>query len=535
MSNRTKEEINFLNKKGIDISKLKTRWEWVYIKPVLTLDFYNEILYSRHDRVPTKEEIDEMGYRGFRNAIKQIGKTLNELIIECGYTPNFELKYNKMNFQELVEFFLNEIIPDLLNQEFLKQNQTPSLEDLNNAGYRGFIDRIYKLNKSYNELLCTINLAPNKVFQYRGKSYQDLLDIYDSEIYPNLKKKYYFNDNEYPTKEQIQEDYSGFLQKLYKQGNSYIDLVKEKGYRPNYEFLYKDKNYSELLEYFYNEIQPTLQEIYDFPSDAAPSYGEVEKHYRGFLAALGRLDKKFSEIIKDSGLSQRAFEDLGKATHKALNLLLSQFINQEKLSFNYYTEVELFYPSSKHRIDGVFIVNPKLVNYIMPNINRIIKEIPLDEKRRNLISGFIDRVFRCNYLLIDFSNGYFRRGDINTELIGCKMQKYLDFCNSFLLLIGVNWEGDDLIQSLPFSVKNKCMNLSTKKVALINLSFLCELLNFDNETKNLLAEITLYNNLEDIENLKRLINRLDRNPNLKIFSTKEFFNYLQKTRLDKWM
>ena len=495
---RTFEEKTFLNRKCIKIARLKTRWEWIFIYPNLALDFYNEVIYPRFNRVPTQHEIDQMGYRGFRSALKKVGKTLNDLVRECGYKPNFELKYNKMDFQDLVEFFVNDIIPDLLSQGTIKKSQTPSLEDLNNCGYRGFIDRIYKLNKSYNDLLRSVNLVPNKVFQYKGKSYQDLIDIYDSEIYPNLKKKYSLDDNEYPTKEQVQEDYSGFFQRLYKQGNSYIDLVKEKGFQPKYEFLYRDMNYSELLEYFNNEIHPSLQEICNFSSDAAPSYGEVEKNYRGFLAALDRHYKKFSDVIKDSGLFQRAFDDLGIATHKALNLLLSQFINQDLLPFNYYTEVELYYPSSKHRIDGLLIVTQYLLNYIISNINLF------DEKKRILISDFIERISRSSYLLIDFSNGYFRRGGINTELIGRKMQKYLEFHDSFLLLIGVNWEGEDLIQSLPFSVSIKSINLSTKKVALINLTFLCEMLNLDNETKSTLDEIILYNSLEDIENLKRL-------------------------------
>ncbi len=82
MINFTEEEIEFLEENGINPKKLKTRWEWVDKKKALA--FYRDVIYSYYNRVPTKDEIDKIGYRGLRYALKRIGKTPTDLIRELG-------------------------------------------------------------------------------------------------------------------------------------------------------------------------------------------------------------------------------------------------------------------------------------------------------------------------------------------------------------------------------------------------------------------------------------------------------------------
>ena len=71
MENLTQKEIKFLEKKGIDLSKLKTRWEWVKNKRI-AIEFYREVIYLHFNNVPSNEKIDSIGYRGFRDAIKRL-------------------------------------------------------------------------------------------------------------------------------------------------------------------------------------------------------------------------------------------------------------------------------------------------------------------------------------------------------------------------------------------------------------------------------------------------------------------------------
>lgn len=49
------------------------------------------------------------------------------------------------------------------------------------------------------------------------------------------------------------------------------------------------------------------------------------------------------------------------------------------------------------------------------------------------------RIGESNFLLLDFSNGFFKRGKANIEFIARKMMKYLDLPDSFLLCVGINW------------------------------------------------------------------------------------------------
>ncbi|KKL58911.1 hypothetical protein LCGC14_2220620 [marine sediment metagenome] len=50
MGNHTKEELEFLKRIGIDLNKLKYRWEWVDEEKALL--FYRDVIYPHFNRVP---------------------------------------------------------------------------------------------------------------------------------------------------------------------------------------------------------------------------------------------------------------------------------------------------------------------------------------------------------------------------------------------------------------------------------------------------------------------------------------------------
>lgn len=75
--------------------------------------FYHDVICPHFNRPPKKDDIDNIGYRGFRTAVNRIGMTINDIKKKLGVTPYHEHKYVGMNFQDLVNFFINTIYPDL--------------------------------------------------------------------------------------------------------------------------------------------------------------------------------------------------------------------------------------------------------------------------------------------------------------------------------------------------------------------------------------------------------------------------------------
>jgi len=58
------KEIDFFEKYGIQWEKLKSRWEWTTLYPSLIKEFFKEVIIPVKGRIPTLNEIKDMGYRG---------------------------------------------------------------------------------------------------------------------------------------------------------------------------------------------------------------------------------------------------------------------------------------------------------------------------------------------------------------------------------------------------------------------------------------------------------------------------------------
>lgn len=536
-------ELEFLKRNNINLKDLKTRWEWVKDKQI-AIDFYREVIYPIFNRVPKKDEIDRMSYRGFRNAIRRIDMTMNEIIKLAGYKPLFELKYKDMNYNDLIEYFKEIIYSDVKVKLSLEKGKAPSVGDLERKelGYRGFINRVRIVSKELGitkNILGTfmkkVGLEPVKELFYEGMDFPELFDCYIKNIYPKLKQEFKLKPNQAPLKEHIVKDYSGFLAALRRKGYNLTDLHLAVGFGSKNLRIYAKKSYSQLISFFKKVIQPSLQDIYDYPIEEPPSYEEVERHYRGFLLAIKRHEKKFSELVKESGFSPRDFSKLGVVTHCAINSLLSLFINQVNVPFNYYIEVILFYPSSMHRIDGLIFVSNSFLNHLNVSIKDYFKSHSINKKKKDLILNLINHISKSKILLFEFSNGFFKRGTTNIELIARKVSKYLDFPDSFLILVGTLWEDKNLIRRLPLSIKYRNRNISTKKAVLISPTLLSVIFGLIKESNEKLEEIIFSNKSEDVNKLKDIVKTIEANKSLKIYSTEDFLRKLPKTTLEKWL
>jgi len=537
----TNDELEFLKRKKIDTSKLKTRWAWVINKQI-AVEFYIEVILPKFENVPKAHDMDNLGYRGFRASIRKLGIGVNDLTKAAGFKPYHEEKYTGMNYDELLKFFKENVYPEVKSKLKLKTGEAPGAGDLERKGlgYRGFVDRVRKVSKLegierniWAEFVKKAGLEPQKDLIYQGMDFVELMDLFVKEIYPYLKEKYNIGHKQAPLKEQVDKEHNGFRKAIRRLGYKLSDLYIALDFKHKFWQIYHNKSYKELLNFFKDIIQPSLQDIYDFSETEAPSYEEVEINYRGFIQALNRHGKKLSDVIKNLGYIPRKFSNLGVITHSVMNLLLSYYINNKNFPSNYYSEVELF-SSSKYRIDGFMFVTTSLISFFNKQIKKLYSNIN-NKKEREEILLLLRKIEGKQHLLIDFSNGFFKRRKINSELIAQKAKKYLDYPNSFLILIGTNWSNLELIKRLPISVKYKNSNYVTKNVALISPELFGILLGINNTYKDFLDKIILYNKNEDIDKLQEVHKALERIKDIHYFSTDEFNKIKDKNTLLKWL
>jgi hypothetical protein len=539
----TDEEKEFFREKKIEVSELKTRWVWVTNKEI-AIEFYEKVILPKFDKVPRSHDVDSIGYRGFRASIRKLGLGMNDLTKAAGFNPYHEEKYKDMNYDDLLEFFEEIVYPEVKCKLLLEDGKAPPVRDLESKelGYRGFIERVRKTSKMegiekniWAEFMKKAGLKPLKELRYQGMDFVELMDLYAKKIYPEIRNKFNLKFEQAPLKEQILKDNSSFITALRRKGQNLTDLHLALGFKLDYMAIYSKKSYKELKDFFKNVIQPTLFDIYEYSLNEAPSYEEVEEHYRGFLNALGRNKKKYSDVVKETGFIVRPSSLLGDLTHRAMNLLLTRFINQDKIPYNYYSEVELFLPSTKHRIDGLLFVSKTLLNSINFNLNVYRKANQLSKKEGILLDNFIKKLEKSNFLLIDFSNGFFKRGRANSELIARKILKYLGLPYSFLLCVGTNWRDKSLIRRLPASLNYKNKNVLTNLTTFINPTLLNVIFGFDFLTEDILKNIISYNIARRRDKLKKIIQSTIITKNLRIYSTDEYLKGVRKWNLNKWL
>ncbi len=540
INNFTEEELKFIEKNHINISNLNTRWAWVNSKEI-ALKFYKEVILLKFEDSPKSHDIDEIGFRGFRAAISKLGIGVNDLTKAAGLEPHFEEKYTGMNYNDLLNLFKNKIYLEVKIKLNLKKGEAPRTRDLESKeiGYRGFVDNVRKASKkegilrnAWGEFVKEAGLIPKKELYYQGMDFPELIDIYVKEIHPRLKMKYNLKDKQAPLKEQLISEYSGFRNAIRRLGYNLSDLYLILGFEHKFWKIYNNKSYRELIKFFKDIIRPSLQDIYDFSENEAPAYEEVEINYRGFIEALKRHGKKFSDVIKELGYIPRNFSNLGVLTHSIMNLLLSYYINKEEFPSTYYSEVELF-SSSNHRIDGFQFITKSLISLINLNIQKY--QFSRSKEEIENIKSVIRKIEGKQHLLIDFSNGFFKRGKTNSELVASKIKKYLDYPSSFLVLIGTNWNISKLIKRLPNSVKYKNQFLNTSDSALISPKLFGILFGMKGTYYELLNDIILNNKQENIKNLNRIYKKLMGINKINYYSTDDFNKVKGKNTLIKWL
>ena len=114
--------------------------------------------------------------------------------------------------------------------------------------------------------------------------------------------------------------------------------------------------------------------------------------------------------------------------------------------------------------------------------------------RETQASNLIKEIPKKDFILFDFSNGYFCRNNIiRTELIGRKIQKYHNLDKSLLFLVGTRWPYQKTIRELPRVINNNNSNISTQNTFLINPSLFSRLVGLEGESLRNFNNIISFN------------------------------------------
>jgi len=478
-----------------------------YVHPELKPKENPIVLYFNNNKKFTKNEIEFL--------------QKNDINIE-----DLKSRYGWVENEKIATQFYREVI----HSQF---KRIPTTEELHKSGFSGYMSAVRKkLRIGMTELVKKTGLAPRYEvrFKYDDKNFSDLQEFFTGKVYPELKIRHGLEGSQPPTSTHISSsEYRGLLSALKKFGYSYNEFIKNLGFKPKYEYTYKNKSYSELKTIFKEQIVPSLNEKLKLKSKS-PSYDEVETYYRGFINTIDRFNKSYTDFVKDLGLNPRqTFEaELGVANHEALKFVISESLNHDKNRFNYYSEIKILHPKRNLQIDGLIINNTSFSKDIkkkMENFNI----------RETQASNLIKEIPKKDFILFDFSNGYFCRNNIiKTELIARKIQKYHNLDNSLLFLVGTRWPSQKTIRVLPRVINNDNTNISTQNTFLINPSLFSRLVGLEGESLKNFNNIISFNEKRDLESIKEIIDEY-KERKIIILNTDHFKNTLKNRSLHRWI
>jgi len=470
------------------------------------------VLYFNNNKKFTKNEIEFL--------------QKNDINIE-----DLKSRYSWVENEKIAAQFYREVI----HSQFIR---IPTTLELHKSGFSGYMNAVRKkLRIGYTELVKKAGFTPQYEvrFKYDDKNFSDLQEFFTGKVYPELRTRHGLEGFQPPTSTHISSsEYRGLLSALKKLGYSYNEFIKNIGFKPKYEYKYKNKSYSELKTIFKEQIVPDLNEKLKLKSKSehfeTPSYDEVETYYRGFINTIDRFNKSYIDFVKDLGLNPRqTFEaELGVFNHEALKFVISESMNHDKNRFNYYSEIKILHPKRNLQIDGLIINNTSFSK----DIKRKMENFNIRETQA---SNLIKEIPKKDFILFDFSNGYFCRNNIiRTELIARKIQKYHNLDNSLLFLVGTRWPYQKSIRELPRVINNNNTNISTQNTFLINPSLFSRLVGLEGESLRNFNNIISFNEKRDLEGIKDIIDEY-KERKIIILNTDHFKNALKNRSLHRWI
>ncbi len=461
-------------------------------------------------------------------------KRFNFSKAEISFFKKHNIKYRTLihrydwliNNSLAIDFFREVIYPIF--------NKSPSEDDIEKAGFSGYWKRAYNtLGLNLNDIIIGAGFTPNIEYKYSyvGWDLEKHIKFFYEKILPNLRLKHDFGLKEIPKSGQIDKsEFRGFRKSLKRLDYTYNDFVKYLGFDPHWEVIYTQTTYKGLLNYFIEIIYPDLSEIFELDENEAPSYEEVEKYYRGFLNSILRFNKSYSDIVSYLNLNSRQIinQRIGILNHDILKFFIPDIINGQNLTPIYFTETEIFYPQQGFRIDAIIIINNTFLKHLKTRFKKLVEEIP---ELRNFLSNFYYLLASKDYLLIEFSLGFFKRNKLHKNLIARKTSKYRNLPNSLLLLVGTRWDSYKLYFELPSSIRYKTKQVKMDDTRLVSPLLFEKIIGIPENHTSTFYDIIQLSAEKDIYSLEQLLKKYEEK-NIKNFSTEDFIRLRKQKTLD---
>ena len=243
---------------------------------------------------------------------------------------------------------------------------------------------------------------------------------------------------------------------------------------------------SEILKLVLDKILNTnlnLEQIYFVIRDYGlrVSRGTISLHAQSY----------FFKNNKD-GYEQRFPQDFynleGNLTHTALRYLLTDFFDRNYRDIKYYSEIRIFPPSSK-KADGI-ILNLEPYNFL----NRRFKDVNMKRFLNSELNLTMISALNIRVIQVDYTN------DTSTENLTDKSEKYQ---NPYILLNIVDTRNKNKIIPINFITTSNF----THNVRINVYSIFSDFIVLHGVHKDIFKKIIEYNNSDNLEGLKKIINQ----------------------------
>jgi hypothetical protein len=180
----------------------------------------------------------------------------------------------------------------------------------------------------------------------------------------------------------------------------------------------------------------------------------------------------------------------GNLTHTAMRYLLTDFFDKYYKNIKYYSEIMIFPPSMK-KADGI-ILNLKPYNFLI----RRFKDINMKRFLNSKLNLTMINTLSIQVIQFDFTN------DTSAENLTTKSEKYQ---NPYILLNIVDTRNKEKDKTIPFNF-NTTSNY-THNIRISGYSIFSNFIGLRGNHKDIFKKIMEYNNSDNLEGLKNIINQ----------------------------
>lgn len=203
----------------------------------------------------------------------------------------------------------------------------------------------------------------------------------------------------------------------------------------------------------------------------------------------------------------------GELMHTAVRYLLTDFFNRYYKSIKYYSEI-MGFPPSRKRADGI-ILNLEPYDFLSRRFrDNIAKRYLISEMNLTLLN-----TLNIQAVQTDLTN------DLSIENLDDKIQKYQ---SPYLLLIIISTNIDDKDRKIPINLSLKSNYIYN--VRIIGYSIFSRFIGLEGRYKDIFNKIMEYNNLNNLEGLKSIIEQFT---NIQTYNTENLKHDIGSQRFNE--